>query len=431
MTIFERLKTITSSSLHSNSLYLIAAQGLMTVFGYLFWIFNARLYSSSDVGIASTLISISLLISQISILGLNQSLVRFLPKSTQKNDKINTCLWLTSLASLVIAGIYALGMAFFSPKLLFVREDPLFLILFLASMVLVTVNTFTDSVFLAYRATKYNVIIYSIYSMVRLGLPFAFVSFGAIGMFSAHIAGVVVAVIASLYYMAKKFDWRPSFTISKSIVKMIGGYSLANYAAGFLWGVPLLIAPLLVVNHLGASPAAYFYMVTMIINILQIIPTSITQSLFAEGSHKEGEQLRHIAAKSLKFAVLLEAAAIVGVLLFGKFAIGIFGKEYADGGVTLLYVMALSCLLVVGNMVGNVILKLKKRNWSLIAINAFGAIVTSALFMAFMGQGLVGIGYGYAAGQLVQLIAFGVLFLPTLFRHRREAHSPPRLATGK
>lgn len=420
MSIINRIKALFGSSMHSNSIYLIMAQGVMTGFGYLFWIFNAHLYKSADVGLAGTLISVAALISQISILGLNQALVRYLPKSTQKNEKINTCLWLTSLASLVVAIIYMLGMSFFSPKLLFVRDNPLFLGLFLASMVLVTVNTFTDSVFLANRATKYNIIIYAGYSIVRLGLPFAFASFGTIGIFSAHIAGVIIAVGMSLYYMWRKFDWRPSFKINLSIVRMISGYSLANYVAGFLWGIPMLVAPILVVNRLGASPAAYFYMVMMIINILLIIPTSITQSLFAEGSHKEGEQLRHIAAKSLRFNVALECAAVAGVLVFGKFAIGIFGKEYAAGGANVLYLLALSSLLVVGNMTGNVMLKLKKRNWSLIAINGFGALVTAGLFAWLLRYGLVGIGYGYIIGQALQLAVFAVMFAPSLLKYRRE-----------
>lgn len=423
MTIIGRLQSMFSSSLHSNSLYLILAQGLMTGFGYLFWIFAARLYDSASVGLAGTLISVSMLISQISILGLNQALVRYLPKSTQKNDKINTCLWITSIASLVAACIYVAGMSFFSPDLLFIRHDTPLLGLFIVSMVLVTINTFTDSVFLAHRSTKYNVIIYAGYSIVRVGLPFAFISHGAVGIFAAHIVGVLVAVIMSFYYMIKKLNYRPAFTISKSILKMISGYSLANYVAGFLWGIPMLIAPLLVVNKLGASSAGYFYMVSMIINILMIIPTSISQSMFAEGSHKEGETLRHIAAKSLRFALLLELAAVAGVLLLGRFAIGIFGKEYVNGGSMLLYALALGTLLVVGNMIGNVLLKLKKRNWALIAINAFGAAVTTGLFLVFMRHGLIGIGYGYIVGQAVQLLAFGIIFIPTLLRHRHETQA--------
>ena len=420
MNIVSRIKSkFGSSSLHSNSIFLMAAQGVMTVFGYVFWVFVARLYNSTAVGLAGTLISIATLISQISILGLNNALVRFLPNSTQKNDKINTSLWLVTIGSLVIAASYALLMPIFSPKMLFVRHDPVFLLLFLASMVLVTINTFTDSVFLANRATRYNVIIYAGYSIVRLILPFAFVSFGVLGIFMAHIAGVIMAVILSFYYMARKFGYRVSFKLNKSIMKLMGGYSIANYIAGFLWGFPLLIAPILIINRLGAKPAAYFYMVMMIVNVLQIIPTATTQSLFAEGSHAEESTLIALVVRSLKFTFGVTALAVLGTLLVGKYAIAVFGHEYAAGGATLLYVLAAATLLMVLNMTGNVILKVQKKLWTLVAVNAFGAAATLAAFVLFLPKGLVGIGLGYIVGQALSCLAYGVIFAPALLQKRK------------
>jgi O-antigen/teichoic acid export membrane protein len=65
---------------------------VMAVFGFFFWIINARLYSAEQVGIGITLISISsiTLISSFSILGLGNGLIRYLPTSERKNKKINT-----------------------------------------------------------------------------------------------------------------------------------------------------------------------------------------------------------------------------------------------------------------------------------------------------------------------------------------------------
>lgn len=398
------------SSLHSNALFLIVAQGVMTVFGYVFWIIIARFYKSHDVGIASTLISVATLISQISILGLNNALVRFLPTSNQKNDKINTCLWLVTIASAVIALGYLVGLPFFSPKLLFIRHEPLFLGLFLLSMVLVTINTFTDSVFLANRATKYNVIIYLCYSIIRLIAPFALLSFGALGIFAAHISGIILAVIMSLYFMYVKFAWRPGFVIKKSIIKIIGGYSLANYVAGFMWGFPLLIAPLLVVNKLGTSAAAYYYMVMMLVNVIQIIPTSTTQSLFAEASHAEPSALGRLVRKSSMFTLGATATAVALALIGGRFAIAVFGKEYADGGTALLYWLAVSTLVMAVNMIANVVLKVRKQLRLLIAFNIFGAAATLAAYLICIPHGLAGAGIGFLLGQTALMTAYGIYF---------------------
>ena len=430
-TIFRTLlKRFGGSSQHNNSIFLMASQGVLTVFGYLFWIFVAHLYKSEVVGIAGTLISVATLISQISILGLNNALVRFLPGSTQKNEKITTCLWLVVGASLLISGIYIAAMPVFSPKLTFILRDPLFLFTFVAAMVLSTINTFTDSVFLANRATKYNVIIYTAYSVARTGLPFVLVGMGALGIFAAHVAGVAMAVVMSFYYMIRKLDYRPSLTFSRAIVRQIGGYSLANYIAGFLWGMPLLVAPLVVVNHLGASPAAYFYMVMMIVNVLLIIPTASTQALFAEGSHQAEAKLWPIVRKSLIFAFSLEALGIAAALLGGKYAIAIFGREYASGA-GLLYVLAVSVLLVIINMTVNVVVKLRRQNGRLIVINALGAAATIGLFFVFLPHGLIGIGIGYLVGQLLQAAAAPLVLLPATAHRKTGKFLWKRLVVGK
>jgi O-antigen/teichoic acid export membrane protein len=61
--------------------------GVMAVFGFFFWIIDARLYSAEQVGIGTTLISIMILISSFSILGLGNGIIRYLPTSERKNKR--------------------------------------------------------------------------------------------------------------------------------------------------------------------------------------------------------------------------------------------------------------------------------------------------------------------------------------------------------
>src|SRR2546422_9767760 len=49
--------------------------------GFVFWAFAARLFSSAAVGIAGTLVSLSSLATSIGILGLDNGLVRFIPRA--------------------------------------------------------------------------------------------------------------------------------------------------------------------------------------------------------------------------------------------------------------------------------------------------------------------------------------------------------------
>jgi O-antigen/teichoic acid export membrane protein len=59
--------------------------GVMAVFGFFFWMINARLYSAEQVGIGTTLISIMTLISSFSLLGLGNSLTQVRQNKGEKS----------------------------------------------------------------------------------------------------------------------------------------------------------------------------------------------------------------------------------------------------------------------------------------------------------------------------------------------------------
>lgn len=119
-----------NDSLYRNSIYLMLSTGVMAFFGFFFWIINTRLFTPEQVGIGTTLISVVALISSFSLLGLGNGIIRYLPTSDRKNNKINTVYTLVGLISIIISLIYLYYIKTFSPALLFVRENTLFSLLF-------------------------------------------------------------------------------------------------------------------------------------------------------------------------------------------------------------------------------------------------------------------------------------------------------------
>jgi len=91
------------SSLFANSLYLMLATGAVTGLGFVFWVIIARSYSAETVGVATTLLSLSGLISLLSLAGFDTTLVRFLPRSSRKNDYINSGLMVVAALSIVLS----------------------------------------------------------------------------------------------------------------------------------------------------------------------------------------------------------------------------------------------------------------------------------------------------------------------------------------
>src|SRR6266567_3371482 len=86
-----------------NSLYLVLSSGLQAAFGFGFWVITARLFSTTDLGISSSLISAATVISFISILGLNSTFVRYLPTASDSNALITIGLILVAVCGAVVS----------------------------------------------------------------------------------------------------------------------------------------------------------------------------------------------------------------------------------------------------------------------------------------------------------------------------------------
>ena len=401
MNYFVRIyKHFSSDSLYRNSIYLILSTAIMAILGFFFWIINARLYSTEQVGIATTLISIVTLISTFSLLGLNSGIVRYLSTSKRKNQKINTSFALVALASTLIALIYLIFINKFSPKLLFVKENVFFAILFVLFVVFSSLNIISENVFIAYRSSKYILIKNTISSFVKLVLPIVLISLGAYGIFTSVGVAIIVGFVLSLIFLVFKFEYLIKPTINCEVVKRMAKFSLGNYVAGFIGGLPVLILPIIILNNLGAKFSAYFYMDMMIVNLLYIIPSAISQSLFAEGSYS-GTKLKEHLKKALAINFLILIPVIIITFFFGKYILIAFGKQYSEEGFMLLQLLAISSIFISINSIFGSILRVKHKIKELIIISFIGALLILGLSYFLISKELLGIGIAWIIGNMV------------------------------
>jgi O-antigen/teichoic acid export membrane protein len=201
-----------------------------------------------------------------------------------------------------------------------------------------------------------------------------------------------------------------------SIIKKIGKYSFANYLAGFIGGLPTLLLPLIILNNLSPETAAFYYIAMMIANLIFIIPSAASQSLFAEGSYNE-DNLKPQIKKSIKITCLLLIPAIIITVFVGKYVLLLFGKAYSAEGFRFLQILAFSGIFVASNSIFSSIWRIKKKMRQIIVRGAIGAIITLSLSYLFISQGLglLGIGYAWLIGQ----VGITLLYLIFLYKDRR------------
>ncbi|HSW65812.1 MAG TPA: oligosaccharide flippase family protein [Bacillota bacterium] len=409
-------------SLFQNSVYLMLSTAVMAGFGFVFWIIAARIYSPTDIGFATALISATILLSNFGMLGFSAALVRYLPKSDKRNNLINSSIIIVSTATILISGGYLLGIGHFAPAFRELTQNFSYGVLFVIFMVMVSVNTLTDSVFIAYRASKYNLIVYTYFGIVKVALPLLLVSYGRYGIFFAYTGSVVVSLLLSLYFMRKHFAYHFDWTLEKKASLEMGRFSLANYVATFMSGLPTLIMPTLIVNRLGASQSAYYYMASTIAGLLYVIPTATAQSLFAEGSHDE-EQIGSFVKSASKLIAVLLIPAILVLVIFGKYILLIFGKTYSAHSMQLLQILAITGIFMSINLIGTSVMKVRHQIKELVLVN-FGYLVATLLLTALLlPKGAIGAGLALMGGQIFVCIEFLLLLL--LQKNRRSTTRLP------
>lgn len=416
-TVITRFK---NDSLFRNSVYLMLSTAIMAIFGFIFWIIAARFYTPGQIGFATALISATVLLSNLSLLGFNMAIVRYLPKHKNPNGTISTAIIFTTLATIVVSVLYLLGIDRFAPAFQQLTSNLGYAVLFVIFMVMVSLNTLTDSVFIAYRASHYNVIVYTFFGLVKIALPIVLISFGEYGIFFAYTGSVLVSLALSLYFMRRVFHFRFRWSIESKVAKQLSKFSIANYISSLISSVPMLVMPILIVSKLGAEPAAYYYMASTVAAILYIIPMATTQALLAEGSHDE-QGLSSFVKGASKLIALLMLPAVAFLIIAGHYVLSIFGKTYASSSADLLDIMAVTGVVMSINMLFGTVMRIRHQMKAMIATNIAYFACTMAVTVAMIDKGILWAGWALLAGQV-----FCCLINIVFFRFRR----PPQPATA-
>jgi acetyltransferase-like isoleucine patch superfamily enzyme len=387
--------------LYMNSIYMMASTALVSGSGFLFWLISARLYKTAEIGLATALISVLLFLMNLSILGLNYSIIRFLPKARSKNQLLTGSFMVIAIAAALTAGIFLAFLPFFSPKLVFVRENPWTLAAFMIFAVAASVDFMMESVFLALRSAKFVFIKNMIVSVLKIALPALFVGFGAVGIFTAWALALSSAVFVSFYVLYKKFKFvfKPKF--KKDLLAGMISFSFANYLVGLLGIAPALVLPVLITNYIGPETTAYFYIAMMVAQLLYTIPYATTQSLFAEGSH-DMKSFSESIRKAFKLIGIIMMPAIIILMLMGNYVLSIFGNNYSNEGIRFLQILAIAGIPVAFNYIGLTVINLRHQLKALLFINLVGTITILFLSYYLHSLSLFGIGIAWLAGHIVK-----------------------------
>jgi O-antigen/teichoic acid export membrane protein len=413
-----------------NSLYLMLSTGIQAALGFTFWIVMARLFSPSDVGRASSLISATLLIGYFALFGLNSTLVRYLPTARNDGTLITAAMLLVAGAGAVIGLGYVLLTPVVAPRISFVDRPAL-----AAGFVLLAagaaVNLLTDSVFIARRRAGFCTLTDgAIGSTSKIIFGVLLAGSGAYGLYSASVAGFTLSAVASIALMAFALRWRPSLRQPVRALKPLLRFSGANYAANAFNLLPSVVVPIIVLDRLGAEDAAYYFVAFQMASLLYAAISAVDQAFLAEGS-QESADWRSIRRRSRRLAVILFLPGGTVLAVASHWILLAFGVGYSQNGTTSLELLAAA------------VIPIAACNWAWAVLRLSGRLKALVISSAVYSAGICGVAWVVAPHGLTALSAswfVGASFAAIIAsaaaargrrkaRHRRTVSSGASVAT--
>lgn len=379
--IISSIKKIYNDSILKNSVYLMMTSLCSIVFGFFFWVVATRYYTPSDVGIVSAVLSSIFLISMVSSIGMPNALLYYLPRYTNHvNRIINSCLTICILISTIISIIFILNVDIFAPQLKSIFGDIEVVIIFIATTVMMTVSSLIVSMYSAGKRSSFRMIKENIFNISKIFLIILFANIGIMGIFLSWVLGLIISTITGFFLLSKLWKYTPAIVIDP-IVKNMASFSIENYIASIFYNLPKQIFPIMIVSLISAESAGYFFIAMTVANVLYNVPLSISTSFLAESSDKK--KFHDNVEKAIKFNTLILIPGILLFIIFGEYALNIFGQRYINSFDTLVILSVTSIPLSLISIFGTVMIA-QNRVRTVIKINMAVAIMTIVLSMYLM-----------------------------------------------
>lgn len=402
---------IASDPLLRNSFYLLATTVIMAAAGFAFWVVSARLFPVHEVGLATVLITGVTLLSHMSLVGMNSTVVRHLNGAQDQDDVASSAISTVVLAAVVFGVGYLALLPVTAPDLAEVARSPGTALLFVAMTVGSAVNLITDYICIARRAAGWNFLLDGLLlGIAKLALPYALVWAGLFGVFSASAGAATMAGVASVLVCRLALGIRLRPSLSSRLLRETWSYSAVNYAANFLNLLPVLAMPLVLLRVAGPAVTAGFFVAFQVATILNSIPYAVCESMFAEASAVGAGRLRSTALRAGTIIVAVTLPAVALVLLVADLVLGFFSPEYRESAHPALTVLAVATVAVALYSWANYLLKLTGQLVGIVVVNLVYAASIVALVIAWADRGVTWVATAWGVGNLLAGFV-GIAFL--------------------
>jgi O-antigen/teichoic acid export membrane protein len=182
-----------------------------------------------------------------------------------------------------------------------------------------------------------------------------------------------------------------------------------------------LIVPLIVLNRIGPSGVAYYYVSFQLATLLWQAAYSVQDSFLVEGA-ANGAITKALLMRSSRILIALCVPSLIGVILFGRQLLSAFGAEYGSNAESTLFPLMFSIIPIAIYHWCLVVLQLSNQLRAIVWTNAVYAAAIIGFAFVLAPRGLGGVTMGWPLGTTVAALVGGVVAIRSM---RRTASTRP------
>jgi O-antigen/teichoic acid export membrane protein len=409
---------------------LAATTGMTSIFGFVFTVVAARMFSPAAVGWGNTAINEMQLFGTIGMLGLGTMLIGELPKRSEERGglfaaSLSTSLIGSALLGLIFAAIVGL---YFSSKNYLPGIGGT-----LGQVLLFVIGTSLTGATLVFDEGTIGMLRGGVQlwrNMAMSGIKLAALPLAAVllhdiygvGLSLAYVIGIVGSLIPAIIMLRRggsRIYHRPDWQSLRRLLPVAINHNWLNLAMA----TPSRIIPIIVTVVVGPTDSAVFYVAWMISSLLFMVPVHLGTVLFALASASPeivAEKLRFV----LRISLMIGLPVMVVLAISAHFMLGIYKPVYAELGTVPLWLLIIGYIpqmpraqyIAVSRASGKV-----GKAAGLIC--CFALCEFTSIFLGGKFGGLNGLSFAYLGVLAVE----GLITAPTVLR---AAYAHTAAATG-
>lgn len=390
-----------------NASSLAATTGLTSLFGFAFWIYAARVFSSDAVGYGSAAISTMMLLGMIGLFGFDTMLIGELPRGGNRGG--------LTMAACLAAGVgsFALGLGWavislaFGTRFAELNGTVGRMLIFALGVAVTSATLVFDNATIGLMRGGLQLSRNTAVSIAKMAvLPVAALvlhdGFG-VGIMLSWVIGTIASLVP-VAIMIKRSGSRVLHRPDWVTLWQLRQLAIAHNWLNLSITVPTKLIPVLVAIVVSPSSNGAFYIATMISSFLFMVPQSLSTVLFAAAAaapEKVAEKLRFVLRMSLVIGV---PGGLVMALLAHPILTA-FKPAYATLATGPLLIMIVGYLPGLPSSLYIAVSRVKGRfNQAAIFLIAFAAVRMVALVVGGKMDGLYGLSYAMLGVSIVQAL---------------------------